>query len=155
MKKLRLVLFATTCFLPLTSYATVEQTEGDTICYVLKRGKLLKKSPCHFEGSFGGGIDYRVREYNLEGKIGQFKVVNNSSFISKPNSKYYTEVPTITLNNKQAIVIYRLLPNFTKFGNTPAEKTSGKNPNLLECIQTKNTNPKQNFEICVPHLGYY
>lgn len=88
--------------------AMVAEVEGDTICTTvsLTSKKVLKKTPCRFEGNTGASMVYFVQQLNFTTASNEtFSTVNNASFKFGDHAEMLDLEETISINDKLAEVI--------------------------------------------------
>ena len=91
-----------------SAMAMVGEVAGDTTCTTvsLTDKKVLKKTPCRFEGAIGASMVYSVQQLNFTTASNEtFSTVNNASFKFGDHAEMLDLEETISINDKLAEVI--------------------------------------------------
>ena len=138
----------------ISALAMVGEVAGDTTCTTvsLTNKKVLKKTPCRFEGSIGASMVYAVQQLDfITASNETFSTVNNASFRFGDHAEMLDLEETISINDKPAEVIKldsRTLKRLTKIEIDNLHKK--KNPDfskVLQCFKPI----KKNTAFCIPY----
>ena len=134
--------------------AMVGEVAGDTTCTTvsLSNKKVLKKTPCRFEGAIGASMVYSVQQLNFTTASNEtFSTVNNASFRFGNNAETLDLEETISINDKPAEVIKLNSRTLKKLTKTEIDKLhKKKNPDFSEILQCFKP-IKKNTAFCIPY----
>ena len=137
-----------------SAMAMVGEVAGDTTCTTvsLTNKKVLKKTPCSFEGAIGASMVYSVQQLNFTTTSNEtFSTVNNASFRFGDNAEMLDLEETISLNDKPAEVIKldsRTLKRLTETEiNTLHKKKNPDFSKVLQCFKPL----KKKTAFCIPY----
>ena len=138
--------------------AMVAEVEGDTICTTvsLTSQKVLKKTPCRFEGNTGASMVYFVQQLNFTVASNKtFSTINNASFRFGDNGETLDLEETISINDKPAEIIKlnsRTLKKLTKIEMDNLHKKKVPDfSKVLHCFKPI----KENTAFCIPYSVIY
>lgn len=139
-----------------SSFAGYGESSGNTICYIFKNEKLIKKLPCQYNMTVSGRSDAGGTSHSFKIK-GFGNIDTNRSFETKMDGNANplkdakgNDIVTFTtnINDKPAQVVYRNSRDFRDLKYPTKYTPIIPKANILICIQAKN----KSLELCVPSM---